>query len=66
MSLSGFQYRMRQRIVHKLKKAGAISEQKAVTIKEAKFDLQEQLWLNYFAGVFLGKVKKTKDRRYYV
>jgi len=57
---------MRQRIVSKLKKAGATSIQKAVTIEEAKLDLQEQLWLDYFAGVFLGKVKKTKDQRYHV
>jgi hypothetical protein len=57
---------MRQRIVNKLEKAGATSIQKAVTTEEAKFDLQEQQWLGYFAGGFLSKVKKTQDRRYYV
>jgi hypothetical protein len=57
---------MRQRIVSKLEKAGATSMQKAVTIEKAKFDLQEQQWLIYIAGGFLSKVKKTKDKRYYV
>jgi len=57
---------MRHRIVGKLEKAGATSMQKAVTIEEARFDLQEQRWLGYVAGGFLGKVKKTKRQRYYV
>jgi len=57
---------MCQRIVNKLEKAGATSIQKAVTIYEAELDLQEQQWLNYFAGVFLGEIKKTEDKRYYV
>ena len=66
MSLSGFQFIMRQRIVNKLEKAGATSIRKAVTIEEAELDLQEQEWLGYFAGAFLGEVKKTEDHRYYV
>ena len=66
MSLSGIQFKMRQRIVSKLEKAGATSIQEAVTIEEAELDLQEKQWLNYFAGVFLGEIKKTKDQRYYV
>jgi hypothetical protein len=57
---------MRQRIVNKLEKVGATSIEKAVTIKEAELDLQEQKWLGYFAGVFLGTIKKTEDHRYYV
>ena len=57
---------MRNRIVSKIERAGATSKEKAVTIEEAKFDSQEQLWLNYFAGVFLGKVKRTADRKYYI
>jgi hypothetical protein len=57
---------MRQRIVHKLEKAGATSIQKAVTVKEAGLDFQEQNWLSYIAGAFMDKVKKTKDKRYYV
>ncbi len=66
MSLSGIQFKMRQRIVNKLEKAGATSKRSAVTIEEAELDLQEQQWLVYLAGAFLDKVKKTKDRRYYV
>jgi hypothetical protein len=66
LNLSGIQFKMRQRIVNKLEKAGAISIQKAVTIEKAKLDLREQLWLPYFAGAFMGEVKKTKHQRYYV
>ena len=66
MSLYGLQFKMQHRIVNRLKKAGATSIQKAVTIYEAELDLQEQQWLNYFAGSFLGEVKKTEDKRYFV
>ncbi len=66
MSLSGIQFKMRQKIVNKLEKAGATKKEKAVTIEEAELDLKEQQWLNYFAGAFLGKIKKTKDQQYYV
>jgi hypothetical protein len=57
---------MQQRLVRKFEKAGAISAEKAVTFQEAKLDVQEQYWLNYFAGVFLGKIKKAENSRYYV
>ena len=57
---------MLHRIVAKIGKAGATSKAKAVTIEEAEFDLQERQWLNYFAGAFLGKVKKTVDKKYYI
>ena len=40
--------------------------EKAVTYDKADLNLQEQYWLNYFAGIFLGRIKKTEDRRYYV
>jgi len=66
LSLSGIQFIMRQRIVRKLEKAGATSMEKAVTVEEAGLDMQEQHWLNYVAGAFLSKVKKTKYQRYYV
>jgi len=66
MSMSGIQFKMHQRLIHKFKKAGAISEEKAVTFGEANLDLQEQYWLSYFAGSFLGRIKKTKDHRYYI
>ena len=64
--MSGIQSKMQNRLVRKFEKAGATSKEKAVTFKEAKLDLQEQYWLNYFAGVFLGKIKKTKNHRYYL
>ncbi len=57
---------MQDRLVRKLTKAGATSIEKAVTLEEAMFDEQEQYWLDYFVGVFLGKIKKTKANRYYV
>jgi len=31
------------------------SKEKAVTVEKAKLDPQEQKWLDYFAGAFLGK-----------
>ena len=66
LSLSGFQFKMHYKILHKLRKAGAISKDNAVTSGEAEFDRQEEMWLDYFAGEFLGRIKKTQDRRYYV
>ncbi|MCW4052923.1 MAG: hypothetical protein NWE78_06935 [Candidatus Bathyarchaeota archaeon] len=64
--LSGFQFVMSYRIVSKIEKAGAISKENAVTAEEAGLDSQEQAWLPYFAGVFLGRIKKTEDKRYYI
>ena len=66
LSLSGLQFKIRYKIVSKLKKARATSKEKAVTIEEAELDLQEQRWLNYFVGGFFGDVKKTEDKRYYI
>jgi len=63
--MSGIQFKIHQRIIRKFEKVGAISEETAVTIEDAKLDLQEQGWLDYFAGSFLGSIKKTKDHRYY-
>ena len=57
---------MRYRLVHRLKKAGATSKEKAVTIEEAEFTQQERQWLTYFAGGVLSEIMKTKDKRYYV
>ena len=57
---------MEQILIRKFMKAGAISIEKAVTSEEAKLDLKEQYWLSYFAGSFLGKIKRTEDHRYYV
>ena len=57
---------MQYKILNKLRKAGALSKDSAVTIGEAELDMQEQMWLDYFAGAFLGKIKKTEDQRYYI
>jgi hypothetical protein len=64
--LSGFQNVMHYRIVSKIRKAGATSKEKAVTVDEARLDEQEQRWLHYFAGAFLDEIKKTSDKRYYI
>ena len=64
--MSGIQFKMQQRLIRKLEKAGATCIEKAVTFEEAKLDVQEQYWLNYFAGSFLGSIKKTKDHLYYI
>ena len=64
--MSGIQFKMQNRLIRKFEKAGATSEEKAVTFAEANLDLPEQYWLAYFAGTFLGKIKKTKDHRYYI
>ena len=66
MAMSGIQFKMHQRIIHKFRKVGATSKGKAVTFYEADLDLQEQYWLPYFAGIFLGRIKKTADNRYYI
>ena len=63
--MSGIQFKMHERLIKKFEKIGAISEETAVTIEDAKLDMQEQGWLDYFAGSFLGSIKKTKDHRYY-
>ena len=66
MSMSGIQFKMQNRLVRKFEKAGATSLEKAVTFEEAKLDEQEQYWLDYFAGIFLGEIKKAENNRYYV
>lgn len=66
MSTYGIEFEMQHRLVRKLEKAGATCLEKAVTFQEAKLNEQEEYWLDYFAGVFLGKIKKTNNHRYYV
>jgi hypothetical protein len=66
LAMSGIQYKMQQRIIYKIEKAGATSWKKAVTIEQANLNMQEELWLDYFAGDFLGKIKKTIDKKYYI
>ena len=64
--MSGIQFKMRNRLLKKFEQAGATSMDSAVTFEEANLDVQEQYWLDYFAGAFLGKIKKTRDKRYYL
>jgi hypothetical protein len=59
-------FEMQERIVSKLRAAGADSQEKAVSAQEADFDVPEQNWLNYIAGGLFALVKKTQDKRYYV
>lgn len=66
LSTYGIQFAMRHKLIRKFEKAGATSEENAVTFQEANLDTQEQYWLDYFAGVFLGKIKKTENNLYYV
>jgi hypothetical protein len=64
--MSGIQFKMKSRLMRKFEKVQAISEETAVTFEEANLNEQEQYWLDYFAGSFLGSIKKTKDHRYYI
>jgi len=63
---SGTVFAMQQRIIAKLRATGATSREKAATAQEAHLDMQEQNWLHYIAGGFASRVKKTRDKRYYV
>ncbi len=66
--LSGLDFKMRFSIARKLRKAGAVSEEKAMVPKEIGLNMQEIGWLQYLAGGTLSStpIKKTKDGRYYV
>jgi hypothetical protein len=63
---SGTVYGIQQRIISKLLAIDATSMTKAVTAQGANLDMQEQNWLCYVAGGLNSKVKKTRDKRYYV
>ena len=66
LSMNGMQFKMELRLIRKLEKAGATSLENAVTVLEAKLDEQEQDWIDYFAGSFLEKIKKTSNQTYYL
>jgi hypothetical protein len=53
------------RIVDKLRKAGAISRDKAITPETANLNLQEIEWLQYLA-CDASTIKKTRDGLYYI
>ena len=63
---SGIIYGIEARLRSKLVSLGATSEEKALTSKEANFNLEELRWINYIAGGMFAKVKKTSDNRYYI
>ena len=64
--MSGMQFKMELRLIRKLEKAGATSMEKAVTVVQANLDEEEQDWIEYFAGSFLEKIKKTSNQMYYL
>ena len=58
MTMSGVQFKMRQRIIQKFENVGATSKKTAVTFIVANLDLQEQYWLPYLVGNLLGNIRK--------
>lgn len=61
MTLCGIEFKMRQQLIQKFMKNGARSYGTAATFDEANLGLDEQYWLDYFAGSFLGSIKKTAN-----
>ena len=66
LDISGLQFKMRYNIIQKIQKAGGISIDKAVLVDDIGLDMQERMWLPYFAGAALDIIKKTRDKRYYI
>ena len=64
--VSGTLFSMEESISTKLLKAGATSQEKAVTAQEAHLDMQEQNWIHYIAGGLFARIKKTATNLYYV
>ena len=64
--MSGIELKMRQRIIRKFEKVGAISRKTAVPFNKANLDLQEKYWLPYFGGSFIASIKKTEGMLYYI
>jgi hypothetical protein len=53
------------KVVDKLRKAGAVSRDKAMTPSTANLDFQETEWLQYLA-CDASTIKKTRDGLYYI
>ena len=66
LSMSGIEFKMRQRIIRRFEKVGAISKKTAVKFIAANLDLQEKYWLPYFGGSFLCSIKKREGQLYYL
>ena len=62
---SGILYGVEEQVKTKLFAIGATSKEKAVTIKQANFSIQEENWIGYIAGGLFAEVKKTKDGKLY-
>jgi hypothetical protein len=63
--LAGIVYSISYRVVDKLRKAGAVSRDKAMIPETANLNLQEIEWLQYLA-CDASTIKKTRDGRYYI
>ena len=63
--MSGIEFKMRQRIIRRFEKVGAISRKTAVPFNEANLDLQERFWLPYFGESFISTIQKTVDNHLY-
>ncbi len=66
MSMFGIEYKMRQRIIRKFEKVGAISKKTAVQFIAANLDVHEKFWLPYFGGSFIASIKKPAGQLYYI
>ena len=64
LSAYGHIAKMRFMIIQKLRKAGAVSPEKAVAPQDADLSLPELQWLRFLAGAF-SKIRKTQDGRFY-
>jgi len=65
LSMSGIEFKMRQRIIRKFEEVGAISKKTAVQFTAANLNLQEQFWLPYFGGNFIASIMKPAGQLYY-
>ena len=66
MSTFGIENKMRNRIIKKFEKVGAISRKTAVPFIVANLDVYEQFWLPYFGGSFIASIKKPAGQLYYI
>ncbi len=65
LTMSGIEFKMRQRIIRKFEEVGAISQKTAVPFRAANLDLHEQFWLPYFGGSFIACITKSAGQLYY-
>ena len=65
LRVSGIAAKMRFSIRRKLRNAGAVSKETAVTPDEAELSPGEIQWLKYLGGGIFSIIKKTDDGRYY-